>query len=122
MIQIEISRKKGISSIADETGCLSINPGKARRLLKSKRSCRLSLDVIGPGEARRLSLDVISPEIGYSSVNMSPGMVHRLLEHNKSCGLSECKRSLGVVCRFIECNISQRLSEWKISRTQVVQM
>ena len=51
------------SSIAGETGCLSINPDEARRLLRRKRSCRLSLDVISLGEARRLSLDIISPDV-----------------------------------------------------------
>ena len=35
------------------------NPGEARRLIRRKWSCRLSSDVIGPGEACRLSLDVI---------------------------------------------------------------
>ena len=61
-------------------------------MLGHNQSCRLSSDVIGPGEYRKLSLDVISPKTGYSSVNMSPGMVGRLLECNKSCGLSECRK------------------------------
>ena len=73
-------------------------------MLGHNQSCRLSLDVISHGEARRLSLDVISHEIGYLSVNMSPGVVHRLLECNKSHGLSECKKGLGVVHRLLRCN------------------
>ena len=51
------------SNIAGETGYLSVNPSEARRLLRRKRACRLSSNVIGPGEARRLSLDVISPDV-----------------------------------------------------------
>ena len=89
-------------------------------MLGRNQSCRLPLDVISPGEARRLSLDVISLATGYSSVNMSPGVVRRLLECNKSCGFSECKRSLGVVRRLLGCNTPQRLSERKISWMQVV--
>ena len=53
------SLERGSSSIIDETSCLSINPGEAHRLLRCNQSCRLSLDVIGPREAHRLSLDVI---------------------------------------------------------------
>ena len=78
-------REKGISSIANETGCLSINLvearslpkgnrfcrlssdviglGEARTLLKCKQTYRFSSDVIGPGEAHRLSLDVIIPDV-----------------------------------------------------------
>ena len=62
MIQL-ISLERGISSIADETGCLSINPKKSDWFLRNKLSCRFSSDVIGLGEARRLSLDVISPDV-----------------------------------------------------------
>ena len=43
----------------------------------------LSTDVIGLSEAHRLSLDAISPEMGYPNVNMSPGMVRRLFGYNK---------------------------------------
>ena len=60
-------------------------------MLRRNQSCKLSLDIISFGKARRLSLDVISLETGYSSVNMSPGVVRRLLECNKSYGFSECK-------------------------------
>ena len=90
-------------------------------MLKCNQSCRLSSNVINPGEARRLSLDVISPVTGYSSVKMSPGVVRRLLECNKSCGLSECKKSPGMVRRLLKCNMPRRLSEWKRSWTQDVQ-
>ena len=62
VIEIEISQKRG-SSIASEIGCMSINIGKSRRFLRCNRSCRLSSDVIGLGEARRLSLDVISLDV-----------------------------------------------------------
>ena len=79
-------------------------------MLKHNQSCRLSLDVIILGESRRLSLDVISPEIGYSSVNMSPGVLHMLLECNNSCGFSECKRFPSVVRRLLECNMPQMFS------------
>ena len=78
-------------------------------MLRGNQSCRLSSDVINPGEVRRLSLDIISPEIGYSSVNMSPGVVRRLFECNKSYGLSECKRIPGMVHRLLRCNTPQRL-------------
>ena len=57
------SLEKGISTIADEIGYLSINPSEARRFLRRKRSSRLSSDVIGPGEACRLSLDIICPDV-----------------------------------------------------------
>ena len=53
------SLENGISSIVAKTGCLSINPSEAHRFLRHNQSYRLSLDVISPGEARRLSLDVI---------------------------------------------------------------
>ena len=46
-----------------EKGCLRINLGEARRLLRRNQSCRLSSDVIGLGEDRRLSLDVINPDV-----------------------------------------------------------
>ena len=73
-------------------------------MLGRNQSCRLSLDVISPGEAHRLSLDIISHETGYSSVNMSPRMLRRLLECNKSCGLSKCKESPRMVRRLFRCN------------------
>ena len=73
-------------------------------MLGRNQYCRLSLDVISLGEVRRLSLDVINPETCYSSVNMSPGVVRRLLEGNKSRGLSECKRIPGMVHRLLRCN------------------
>ena len=57
------SLERGISSIASEIGCLSINSGEARRLLRRKQSYRLSSDVIGPNEVRRLSLDIIIPDV-----------------------------------------------------------
>ena len=91
-------------------------------MLGRNQSYRLSSDVIISGEARRLSLDVISPKIGYLSVNMIPSMVHRLLEHNKSCGLSKCKMSHGVVHMLLECNTPRRLSKWERSWKQVFQM
>ena len=52
----------------------------------------MTSDVISPSEACRLSLDVISLKTCYLRVNKSPGMVHMLLECNKSCGLFDCKR------------------------------
>ena len=61
-------------------------------MLRCNQSYRFSSDVLIPSKDRRLSLDVISPKAGYSSVNMSPGVVHMLLECNKSRGLSECKK------------------------------
>ena len=80
--------------MGNETSCPSRkNPGETR--------CS---DVISPSEARRLSLDVISPETSYSSVNMSPSMVRRLLERNKSCGLFECKTSPNMVHRLLGCD------------------
>ena len=60
-------------------------------MLRRNQSCRLSSDVISPGESRRLSLDVISPEMGYLNVNMSPSMVHKLFKSNKSHGFPKCK-------------------------------
>ena len=51
------------SSIAGETGCLNVKSSKDPRLLNHNKYCRLSLDVISLGEARRLSLDVISPDM-----------------------------------------------------------
>ena len=59
----DLDQERGSSSIVGETRCLSINPGEAHRLLRRKRSYRFPLDVIGPGETRRLSLDVISPDV-----------------------------------------------------------
>ena len=91
-------------------------------MLGCSQSCRLSSDVISPGKDRRLSLDVISPKIGYSSVNMIPSLVCRLLEFNKSFGLSECKTIPGMVHMLLGCNTPRRLSEQKISCMQVVQM
>ena len=73
-------------------------------MLRHNQSYRFSSDVISPGEARRLSLDAISPEASYSSENMSSGIIRRLLECNKSCGLFECKRSPGVVHMLLKCN------------------
>ena len=60
-------------------------------MLRRNHSYRFSLDVTSPSEAHRLSLDVISHETSYSSVNMSPDVVRRLLECNKSCGCSSVK-------------------------------
>ena len=57
------SFKRGSSSIFGETGCLSINPGEAHRLLRCKQTYRFSFDVIGLGEARRSSFDVIIPNV-----------------------------------------------------------
>ena len=57
------SLERGSSSIAGETGCLSINLDEARRLLRCKWSSRFSLDVIGPSKAHKLSLDVISHDV-----------------------------------------------------------
>ena len=57
------SLERGSSSIAGEIGCLSINLGEARRLLRHKRSCRLSSNVIGPSEDRRLYFNLISPNV-----------------------------------------------------------
>ena len=51
------------STIADETGCMSINPDEAHRLIRCNHSFRLSSDVIDPGEDRKLSLDVIIPDV-----------------------------------------------------------
>ena len=55
-------KKEGVMSsrITSEIGCLSINPDEDHRLLRRKRSCRLSSDVIGHGKARMLSLDVLN--------------------------------------------------------------
>ena len=61
-------------------------------MLGRNQSYRFSSNVISHGEARRLYLDIISPDADYLSVNMIPSMVHRLLKCNKSCGLSECKQ------------------------------
>ena len=36
-------------------------------MLRRNQSCRLSSNVISPGETHKLSLDVISPVTGYSS-------------------------------------------------------
>ena len=80
-------------------------------MLGHNQSCKLSSNVIILGEAHRLSLDVISPEIGYSSVNMIPGMVRRLLECNKSYGFYECKIIPGVVHKLLGCNTPRRLSK-----------
>ena len=57
------SLKRGSSSIAGETGCLSINFGEACWLLRHRWSCRLSSDVISLGKGCRLSLDVIIPDV-----------------------------------------------------------
>ena len=57
------SLERGSSSIAGEIGCMSINHGEAHRFLICKKSCRLSLDVISPGEDPKLSLNVISPDV-----------------------------------------------------------
>ena len=59
----DLDQERGSSSIVGETRCLSINPGEAHRFLERNQSCRVSSDVIGPGEACRLSLDVISPDM-----------------------------------------------------------
>ena len=75
------------------------------------------MDVISLGEACRVSLGLINLETGSSSVNMSPGMVCRLFECNKSCGLIECKKIPGMVRRLLGCNTPRRLSEWKRSWT-----
>ena len=71
--------------MGNETGCPS-----------SKNLGELGCpDVISPmsspSKARRLSLEVISPNMGYPNVNMSPGVVRRLFICNKSCGFSKCK-------------------------------
>ena len=63
MLSRSRSLERGSCSIAGEIGCLSINPDEARRLLRRNQSCRLSSDVIGLGEARSLSLDVIGPDV-----------------------------------------------------------
>ena len=57
------SLKKGISSIVNETGSLSINLGEARRLLRRKWSYRFPSDVIDLGESHKLSLDAISLDV-----------------------------------------------------------
>ena len=41
------------------------DPDTGRRLLGCYKSCRLSLNVISLGIVHRLSLDAISPSIGY---------------------------------------------------------
>ena len=85
-------------------------------MLECNQSCMLSSHVIIPTEARRLSLEVINPEMGYSSVNIIPGnIVCSLLECNKSCTLFECKKSPRLVRSLIICNTPQRFSEQKIS-------
>ena len=59
----DLSKERAmIFSITGKAGCLSINPSESHRFLTCKQSCRLSSDVISPGEARRLSLEVIIPD------------------------------------------------------------
>ena len=62
-VTISISLERGSSSIDGETGCLSINPSEFCRFLRCNQSCRFSSDVIDPGEALRLSLDLINPNV-----------------------------------------------------------